>query len=250
MKTKFLQQDLKILSSELEKRGFGKSTILVTGATGLIGSLCIKSITEYNRLHKNRINVIALARNAEKVKKIFLDELENDLLKNVEFIYQDITEYLNTSMDCDYIIHTANSTTSQYFMTNPVEVIESIYTGTKRILDFAVEKKVKGVVYLSSMEVFGIVDSEEQITEEQLGYIDIQNIRSCYSEGKRLAELLCKSFAYEYSLPVKIARLAQTFGAGVSKTEDRVFAQFARSAMNGKNIVLHQRKIFRQLLLY
>lgn len=239
MRTIYLQEDLKILSSELEKRKFGNSTILVTGATGLIGSLCIKAITEYNRQHIDKIKIVALARNPEKVKSIFSDEMENDLLENVNFIYQDISEYLPVSLTCDYLIHTANSTTSKYFMTNPVEVIDSIYTGTKRILDFAFKKNVKGMVYLSSMEVFGIVDSEDRISEEQLGYIDIQNIRSCYSEGKRLAELLCKSYACEYKLPVKTARLAQTFGAGVPKTENRVFAQFARNAISGDNIVLH-----------
>lgn len=239
MKTNYLQEDLGILANELEKRRFSNSTILVTGATGLIGSLCIKAIAAYNWQYDTKIKVIALARSADKVKTIFADEWNNNLLKNVDFIYQDISEYLPSSLNCDYMIHTANSTTSKYFMTNPVEVIESIYTGTKRILDFAVEKKVKGVVYLSSMEVFGRVDSENRIGEEELGYIDIQNVRSCYSEGKRLAELLCKSYASEYNLPVRTARLAQTFGAGISKTENRVFAQFARSAMAGKNIVLH-----------
>lgn len=239
MKTNYLQEDIEILANELEKRRFANSTILVTGATGLIGSLCIKAIAEYNRQHGAKIKVVALARSADKVKVIFADEWKNNLLKNVDFIYQDISEYLPSSLNCDYMIHTANSTTSKFFMTNPVEVIESIYIGTKRMLDFAVEKKVKGVVYLSSMEVFGRVDSENRIGEEELGYIDIQNVRSCYSEGKRLAELLCKSYASEYNLPVRTARLAQTFGAGISKTENRVFAQFARSAIVGKNIVLH-----------
>lgn len=239
MRTIYLKEDLQILSEELEKRKFENSTILVTGATGLIGSLCIKAIIEYNKQHNNKIKVIALARNPEKVKSIFSDELKNDLLEDVNFIYQDISAYLPESLTCDYIIHTANSTTSKYFVTNPVEVIESIYTGTKRILNFASEKNIKGMVYLSSMEVFGIVDSENRINEEQLGYIDIQNVRSCYSEGKRLAELLCKSYSCEYKLPVKIARLAQTFGAGVPQTENRVFAQFARSVISGDNIVLH-----------
>ena len=89
------------------------------------------------------------------------------------------------------------------------------------------------------MEVFGKKASTERVQESQLGDIDIQDVRSCYSEGKRLAELLCKSYAVEYQLSVKIARLAQTFGAGVLKTENRVFAQFARSAVKGENIILH-----------
>lgn len=239
MMTRYLQEDLEILADELAKQNFAGHTILVTGATGLIGSLCVKSIVEYNRKNERKIKVIGLARNKEKVKTVYADELKNHLLEEAEFMYQDISEKIPDTMECDYIIHTANSTTSRFFMTNPVEVIESIYTGTKRVLDYATKKKVMGVVYLSSMEVFGKKVSEECICESQLGDIDIQDVRSCYSEGKRLAELLCKAYAVEYQLPVIIARLAQTFGAGVSKTENRVFAQFARSAIKGEDIILH-----------
>lgn len=239
MKTVYLQEDLAKLSNELERQQFGGRTILITGSTGLIGSLCVKAIAQYNTSHANPIMAIAMARSAEKVCDVFSDELTEGTLDKVQFIYQDICEPIPNDLYCDYIIHTANSTASKFFMTNPVEVIDSIYTGTKRILDFAVKKHVKGIVYLSSMEVFGWVDSEERICEEQLGYLDIHNIRSCYSEGKRLAELLCTSYANEYQLPVRIARLAQTFGAGVLKTENRVFAQFARSAIRGEDIILH-----------
>ncbi len=239
MKTVYLQEDLAMLSDELEKQRFGGHTVLITGSTGLIGSLCVKAIAQYNASHTDFITVVAMARNAEKVRDVFADEIAEGILDKVQFIYQDICEPIPCDLRCDYIVHTANSTTSKFFISNPVEVIESIYTGTKRVLDYAVEKHVKGIVYLSSMEVFGQVDSEERICEEQLGYLDIHNIRSCYSEGKRLAELLCTSYASEYRLPVRIARLAQTFGAGVLKTENRVFAQFARSAMRGEDIILH-----------
>lgn len=225
----YLEEDLQNLSAYINEKNFSGSKFLVTGASGLIGSLCVKALANCKNIY-----IIGAARNPQKIESIFGDKKEN-----VDFIYQDISEPLPEHIECDYIIHTANSTTSKFFMSNPVEVIESIYLGTKRILDYAVNHKIKGIVYLSSMEVFGRIDSHNRIGEEQLGYLDIQNIRSCYSEGKRLAELLCKSYAMEYNVPVKIARLAQTFGAGVMKNENRVFAQFARSAIRGENIILH-----------
>lgn len=225
----YLEEDLQKLAAYIKEKKFSGSTVMVTGATGLIGSLCIKALVRSGDIH-----VIGLARNPQKVESIF-----GEVAGNVNFVYQDITEPLPECMGCDYIIHTANSTTSKFFMTNPVEVIDSIYEGTKRILDYGVKHDAKGIVYLSSMEVFGRVDSLKRIGEKELGYLDIQNVRSCYSEGKRLAELLCKSYAVEYDLPIKVARLAQTFGAGVPKTENRVFAQFARSAIKGEDIVLH-----------
>lgn len=232
----FLEEDLHKIAEYIKDKNLGECRILVTGATGLIGSLCIKAFFTYKKIYKKNVTIIGLARNPNKVKSVFKKE-ERD---GIEFIYQDITENLSLDLTVDYIIHTANSTTSSFFISNPVEVINDIYVGTNNILTFAKQRKVKSIVYLSSMEVFGIVEEKNtRYAENELGYIDLQNIRSCYSEGKRMAELLCKSYFSEYSIPVKIARLSQTFGAGISKTENRVFAQFLRSAIKGENIVLH-----------
>lgn len=82
-------------------------------------------------------------------------------------------------------------------------------------------------------------DKTDKVDENDCGIIDIMNARSCYPMGKRMAENLCFNYFYQYGLPVKIARLAQTFGAGILETDNRVFAQFARSVINKKNIVLH-----------
>lgn len=227
---KYLSEDLEILAEELEK--YAGATIAVTGATGLIGSLILKAIVVYNQKHDNYIHGVGFARKPEKVASLFNETA------GIDFIYQDISTPIDTFV-CDYIIHTANSTNSKTFITNPVEVMDSIYLGSREVLEFARRTGIKGMVYLSSMEVFGQVENEERLSEKDLGYIDIQNVRSCYSEGKRIAECLCKCYAQEYGVPVKVARLAQTFGAGVLPGENRVFAQFARSALNGENIILH-----------
>lgn len=243
MKNKYIKEDLLVISSELKTMGMGKNTFLVTGATGLIGSLLLKSFFEYNIMYpEDKINVVAMARNERKTLLVYQDyfsSFEEAEKKGINFVFQDICENIQFKDKCDYIIHTANATNSKYFITNPVEVIHSIYTGTKNVLEYAKSVKTKGMVYLSSMEVFGQVDIERRISENELGYLDIQNTRSCYSEGKRLAECLCKSYSEEYGLNVKTARLAQTFGAGVLPNENRVFAQFARSVLNSQNIVLH-----------
>ena len=239
MKSNYLLEDLSAIASYAAEQKLSGHTLLVTGATGLIGSLLIKGMVAHNQQGGAPIRVVALARNPEKVAAVFAEEMAGGEIPHVQFVYQDISMPLPEGLACDYIIHTANSTTSKYFMTNPVEVMESIYTGTKNILEYGRMHLVKGIVYLSSMEVFGRVDTDQRIGEQQLGYLDIQNVRSCYSEGKRLAELMCKSYAQEYQVPVRVARLAQTFGAGVPAGENRVFAQFARSAIRGEDIVLH-----------
>ena len=85
------------------------------------------------------------------------------------------------------------------------------------------------MVFISSMEVYGILNTQDhKITENQLGYVNLASVRSCYPEGKRYCECLCNAYAAQYNVNVVTARLAQTFGAGILKTENRVFAQFAK----------------------
>lgn len=122
----------------------------------------------------------------------------------------------------------------------PVETLVTSIEGTRNILNLAYEKKCQSVVYISSMEMYGAFSSSEKdITEDDLGFIDPLKVRSNYPESKRLCENMCVAYLSEYGVPVKIARLAQTFGAGILPGENRVFAQFARSAMNCEDIILH-----------
>ncbi|MBE5934331.1 MAG: NAD-dependent epimerase/dehydratase family protein [Lachnospiraceae bacterium] len=237
-KDSVLQEDLEIIAnSNIPLEDIKGKTILVTGATGLIGSQVVKALLCCNRIKDANITIVSVVRSKEKVDNVF-GELAND--PNMKFVYGDITEKLNVDMDIDYIIHGACNTTSKFFVTKPVETIQITLKGMENMLDLAREKKVKGMVYMSSMEAFGLTDPHlERVSENDLGYIDILNIRSCYSEGKRMCECMCACYASEYEVPVKIARLSQTFGAGISYSENRVFAQFAKSAMNKEDIVLH-----------
>ena len=90
------------------------------------------------------------------------------------------------------------------------------------------------------MEQYGVPSDAEQImTEDKTGFIDHLNVRSSYSESKRLCECLCVSYAKEYDVDVKIARLAQTVGAGALLTDNRMPMQFARAVVENKDIELH-----------
>ena len=216
---------------------FKNSTILVTGATGLIGKQIVNSILYTNENSDYNIKIVALVRNKKKADELFWKNYTN----NLKYIVQDIQKPIKFKDKIDYIIHTANSTSSKDFTEKPVETINSIINGTKNILEFARVKKVKGMVYLSSMEVYGKTDFDrnEPLKEEDLGYIDLTNPRSSYPEGKRLAESLCSSYFREYNVPVKIARLSQVVGAAVEYNDNRVWAQFARSVVEKQDIVLH-----------
>ncbi len=210
-------------------------TVLVTGATGLIGSQLVMSLLNANAEKNLDLKVIAVVRNKQKAEKIF--KYADD--KSLEFIVQDILKPFNIESTVDYIVHGASMTGSKDFVDYPVETIKTAIQGTENILELAKGKSIDGMVYLSSLEVYGVVDfSIDKVTEDMFGTIDPMSVRSSYSEGKRMVECLCSSYASEYKIPIKVARLCQTFGAGVNYSDNRVFAQFARSIIEGKDIVL------------
>lgn len=228
MNNSIFEEDIKNIINYFDMSVFDGKTILVTGATGLIGKLCVKSLLNsgYNT------QVIALVRDEEKAKNIFGES------KRLTYLVQDINQRINTTRRVDYIIHAASTTSSKDFVEKPVETIYTAINGSRNILEFAKNKRLEGMVYLSSLEIYG-VNEKENIKEEDYGYIDILNPRSSYSESKKMVETMCISYGTEYGVPVKIARLAQTFGAGVSISDNRVFAQFAKAIINKGNIILH-----------
>ena len=228
----YLANDQKIPIDKLQN-----STVLVTGATGLLGSQIVRYLLCLNRVKKYDIKVIALARNEKKAVNIFGELLKN---RNLKTYYKDIVTFEKINERVDYIIHTASMTASKAFVQKPVETIETAIWGTNNLLKFAQETGIKGMVYLSSLEVYGTTDFNlPEISEESYGYIEPLDPRSSYSEGKRMAECLCSAYFHEYGLPVKIVRLTQTFGPGVDYNDNRVFAQFARSIIEKRDIILH-----------
>ena len=230
MQFSVLQEDLDYISRyHLPYEQLKGSTVLVTGATGLIGSLLVRSL-----LAIGDIEVLAFVRNEEKARSIFSDN------QNLRLVIGDITSRIEIEGTVDYIFHCASVTTSKVMIEKPVETLLTSIDGTKNILELAKEKNSKSVVYISSMEMYGVFENlSHEVKENDLGYIDPLKVRSNYPECKRLCENMCIAYLSEYDVPVKIARLAQTFGAGILPGENRVFAQFARSAINGENIVLH-----------
>ena len=233
--TKFetLEEDFLSLKKSFDFSLLKNSRVFVTGATGLLGSQILLFLDYLNRTENYSMTLIGLIRNEDKAKKVF-----GNSYQNITFIIGNVLKLPEIPQHIDYIIHGASVTSSLDFVSKPVETIDIAVNGTMNILRFAQSKAIKSMVYLSSMEVFGITDGKGKVNESDYGYIDILNTRSSYSESKRLCECLCHSFAKEFSLPVKIARLTQTLGAGIDYNDTRVAAQFARAVIERHDIVL------------
>ena len=224
-------------------------TIFVTGATGLIGQNIVNTLLYYGKLTKKPPKVIALVRNIEKAKLIFSQQLE-DCDTYLRFVVSDITSYFEIEEKIDYIIHGASETSSASFIEKPVETIDTAFFGTKNMLELARKHNVTSFVYLSSMEAYGSPKIENSLKESDAAYFDSMSVRSSYPESKRMCETLCCAYTSEYNVPVKVVRLAQTFGYGISKDDKRVFADFARKAIKGEDILLLTRGESKRMYLY
>ena len=228
---KVLEEDIREFASTFALGDDLKdSTFLITGATGLIGSILIHCLFA---LRKD-IRIVAPVRNIAKAK----EKLE--AYEQLQLIECDLESFDYSEIgDVDYIIHCAAPTASRFFVEHPVETFHSICNISDRILDYTRSHKIKSMVYLSSLEVYGqILDDSKPVTEDMQGYLDPMDVRSSYPMAKRAVENLCCLYAKEYGVPVKVARLTQTTGAGCDPDDNRVIVQFARLAARGEDIVL------------
>lgn len=205
---------------------------LITGATGLIGSTLVRCLLALNK----NIQITCPIRNLKKAKVTYGEDIDS-----ICFIECELVSYLRgltENDDFQYIVHCASPTEGKYMIEHPVDTYMLAIDSTRAILEYARKKKTD-IVYVSSLEFYGQNFNDKLITEDMQGYVNNTDPRSSYPLGKRAAEYLCAAYAKQYGVNVKVARLTQTFGAGVSTDDNRVFAQFARSVIKGKNIVMH-----------
>lgn len=210
-------------------------TVLVTGATGLIGYALATGLLYANQSRKLDVKVIALVRDLTRAQQRFGEWTED---KNLRFVIGSVEDLAEIDGSVDYIIHCASQTTSKMFVQQAVETIHTAVYGTDRLLRLAKEKNASGFVYLSSMEVYGHPARGHKVKESDIGAFSPMDLRNSYPIGKQLCENLCCAYAAEYGVPAMIVRLTQTFGAGVNYNDTRVFAEFARCVLERRDIVL------------
>lgn len=213
----------------LELNKLRDRTILVTGGTGLVGVNLLRCLVSV----KDSLNlrILTLVRNPGKAEKIF-----KDFADKVELVVGDVMHLPQIAGNIDYVIHGASITSSKAFVEQPVETILTSVQGLCNMLELCREKNVRSMVYLSSMEAYGTIEHDSLLTEDDVGFLNPLKLRSSYPESKRMCENLCVAYSSEYNVPVKIARLAQTFGPGMQPDDKRAVVQFIQSALAHENI--------------
>lgn len=223
-------------------------TLFITGATGLIGFNLISALVYMNLKRDIPLKIFALVRDETKARARFAEILAEGA--PLQFVLGDLEHIPVVDEKVDYIIHGGSPTASRYFAEHPVETIRMNLSGATALLEMAKEKLVESFLFLSSMEVYGSLHREEKVDEDHESFVNTMNPRSSYPEAKRMIEAMCASYAAQYNVPAKVIRLTQTFGAGVRKEDNRVYAQFMRSAMAGEDIVLLTQGGTRRSYLY
>ena len=197
---------------------FTGKTVVITGATGLIGSELVDMFTAAGA------EVISAVRNTAKAKGRYV---KYDAAKPLEFDFR-----------ADIVIHAACSAHPMAYSTDPAGVMRANITGTMNLLDYAVENGSR-FIFLSSGEVYGNdAPAEAGFTEAETGRVDTMNPRSCYPESKRAAETMVAAWAKQYGCDAIVARLCHVYGPAITDTNSRADAQFLRNAISGQDIVM------------
>ncbi len=213
-----------------------EKTILISGATGLIGSFFVDVIMKKNCDGLNA-SVLGLGRNREKADKRF-GCYKNS--KYFRFVEHDINTIYTSNIDSiDYIIHLASNTHPIAYATDPVGTVTANIIGTNNLLKLAVEKGTSRFVFASSNEIYGENRGDVELFDEYYdGYIDCNTMRAGYPESKRAGEALCQAYIKQYGLDIVIPRFTRSFGPTMLSTDTKAISQFIQKAVCGQDIIL------------
>ena len=201
---------------------------LVTGGTGFLGSHLIE------HLINNEEKVICIDNNITgKISNI--SHLLNT--NKLEFINHDVKEPI--SLEVDKIWHLACPASPQHYQIDPIETAKTCFIGTLNMLNLAKESNAK-ILIASTSEVYGDPKISPQ-SENYFGNVNPNGIRSCYDEGKRIAETLAFDFHRKHNVEIKVVRIFNTYGPRMNPNDGRVISNFIVQAMLNKPITIYGR---------
>ncbi len=235
---KIVAKDLEeIISENLSWENLFNSTVVITGASGILPSYMVETLLHLNKMRNANITVIGVVRNMDKARKRFADyEGQQDLI----LIKHDIREPFTFEGNVEYVIHAAGQASPKFYGKDPVGTLEGHAIGTANFLRFAAEKKVRCFLYFSSGAVYGNINEKIKIIDEKfIGKFNPLNLRECYSLGKLIGENLCIAYNHQFGVPFKILRIAHTYGPLMPFDDGRAFADFVANVVNNENISLN-----------
>lgn len=225
----------------LEK--FKNTTILVTGATGLIGS---HIVTKLLTIEETR--VIALGRSKSKLVSTFEDD---KCVGSLVCMEHDIASPLPKDLGhVDFIFHAASPISGEIIKTRPLDVINSNLSGTINCLEYLKQQGSGKMIVFSSATVYSVDEPSHVAKEENTGVADcIDAPNAPYSESKRMIEVIANAYHKQYQVDVLIARFSYVYGYSKNAAKT-AFYEFINKALSGENIVMNKSGLSRRDNIY
>ncbi len=236
-----IEQDLVAIAAQaLPWEQLSGARIAVTGAGGFLGGYMVRAMLALHRLGKvsRPLQIVALVRDIARAQSRF-----GDLALDPQLTLQHWD--LNTLGVPDlgavhYVLHIASQASPRFYSVDPVGTLLPNTVGTVALLEaLRRSSDPKGLMYVSSGDVYGAINTTDPVKEDDYGPIDPTQARSCYAEGKRAGEAICAAWARQYPMATWIVRPFHSYGPGLTAEDGRVFSDFAYNVARGENIVMN-----------
>lgn len=239
-----IEEDIKEIIDNIrtESKKLSGASILVTGANGMLAKYMVRTLIELNKTILNSSMTLYLLSRKDR-------SLTYGKSKNIKYLIQDVSEPLPKIKNLTYIIHAASKAAPKIYLENKIDTLRSNILGLFNILNL-VTKNTKGILFFSSGEIYGLINSVKKINENNICFTDHLGDRSSYAEAKKIGETVCMNYYRENKYPINIVRLFHTFGPGLNINDGRVFSDFVKNVIDGKPIDIKGNPNLKRPLLY
>lgn len=249
---RIVDEDLRaILSRDLPWQALSGRRVVITGAGGFLGGYLVRTLLALHRSGKvdAPLQVVAPVRNVERARARLFDCVDDAQLTLMRW---DLNEIAVPELgDVHYVIHNASQASPKYYGADPMGTMLPNTVGTAALLEVLRRgSDPKGMLFVSSSEIYGEVQSEHGLREQDYGVVDPMGLRACYAESKRAGEALCVAFNHQHRIPTWVVRPFHTYGPGLAADDGRVFSDFASNVARNEHIVMNSDGTARRAFCY